>query len=103
MNFCLPSLEAFYDATSLEHIIAFLTHISLYGTLNALICHAFLTTLRGPAKEWYTCLKLLSISSFAQLTKKFKLHFLRNVHSRSLVVILLKLKQHDETLSDFVT
>ncbi|THU59543.1 hypothetical protein C4D60_Mb07t03200 [Musa balbisiana] len=66
-----PSIDAMlasqdYLSTNLiEHTIAFYTQIFLYGTLNALMCSAFLIMPRGPALEWYTSLKLLSFSSFA--------------------------------------
>lgn len=93
MNFYLSSIEAFDSSTDLvEYNPAFYTHMSLYDTSNVLICRAFPKTLRGPTREWYTYLKLLSIGSFGQLINEFKLYFLRNIRPRSSVVMLFKLK-----------
>ncbi|THU64573.1 hypothetical protein C4D60_Mb01t27880 [Musa balbisiana] len=57
--------------------------------------------LRGLVREWCTHLKLLLVGSFAQLTKEFKLYYLRNVCLRLSMVMLLEVKQgEEETLFD---
>lgn len=64
---------------------------------------AFPTTLRGSTIKWYAYLKPLSISSFAQLEKEFKLYFLRNVRPRPATMMLLGLRQgKEEILANFV-
>lgn len=72
--------------------------MSLYSTSNALICCTFPTTFRGSVRELYAHPKILSINSFTQLTKEFKLHFLNNVHLRPIMTMLLRLKQGEEEI-----
>lgn len=68
------------------------------------MCRVFSTILKSLIRKWYAHLKLLSISSFVELAKEFKLHFLRNVHPRPMVVMLLRFGQgEEEILLDFVT
>lgn len=96
MNFCLLSLEAFDGRFDLVvHTTTFLAQISLYGTLDNLMCWAFLTIPRGSMREWYNRLKPLSISFFMQLTKEFELHFINDI---------ARVRQReDESLSNFIT
>lgn len=88
-------LEAFDDSSDLgEHMV----------TKDALMYCMFPTTLRGLAWEWYSRLKPLSISSFAQLAKEFELYFLANVCPKLSMMVLLRPRQmEDEPISHFVT
>ncbi|RWW77842.1 hypothetical protein BHE74_00013957 [Ensete ventricosum] len=103
-NFRLPVLEHYDRSTdTLNNIATFRAHMALYDTSDSLMCWAFPTTLRGPARMWYSRLKSSSISSYNYLAKEFELNFMVSSRPRPTPASLLGLAQgSNEPLAQFV-
>ena len=69
-KFKMPSLDS-YDRTShpCDHIATFKTTMHLQGVPDEIICRAFPTTLKGPARVWFSKIPPNSVSSFDELSK----------------------------------
>ncbi|RRT39202.1 hypothetical protein B296_00031035 [Ensete ventricosum] len=93
-QFSAPSLGTLRGSTDpSEHITTFRTQMALYETSDSLMCQAFPTTLRGPARMWYSRLRPSSILSFDSLAKEFELNFMASSHPRPTTASLLGLAQ----------
>lgn len=60
----------------LDHLEAYKMHMNLQATLDEIMCRAFLTTIKGPARVWFSPLKPGSISNFTELSRQFIGYFI---------------------------
>ena len=76
-KFKMPFLDS-YDGTRdpFNHITTFKTTMHLQGVPNEIMCKAFLTTLKGPARVWFNKIPPNTVSSFKDLSKLFVNNFI---------------------------
>ena len=76
-KFKMPSLDL-YDGTrdSFDHIATFKTTMHLQRVPNEIMYRAFPTTLKGPARIWFSKIPPNSVSSFKELSKLFFNNFI---------------------------
>ena len=68
------------------------------------MCRAFLTTLKGLARVWFSRLMPNSIGTFKELCAKFALHFIGGHRYKKSTAYLISIKQReDETLRSYIT
>uniref|UniRef100_A0A2N9J3I5 Integrase catalytic domain-containing protein n=1 Tax=Fagus sylvatica TaxID=28930 RepID=A0A2N9J3I5_FAGSY len=104
-KFRMPSLENF-DGTKdpLDHLESFKTMMCLQGVPDEIMCRAFPTTLKGPARIWFKKLIPGSVGSFAQLSRSFFNHFSGGQRCGRPTTHLLNVKQREgETLRSYLT
>ena len=76
----------------------------LQGVLNEIMCRAFLTTLKGPARVWFSKIPHNSVSSFEELSKLFVNNFIGGQrHKRSSSSLLTIEQGENESLWFFIT
>ena len=77
-KFKLPSLDS-YNGTQdpFDHIATFKTTMHLQGVPDEIMCRAFPTTLKGPARVWFNKIPPNSVSSFEELSKLFVNNFIK--------------------------
>ena len=84
-KFKLPSLDSF-DGTRdpFDHIATFKTTMHLQGVPIEIMCRAFPTTLKAPARVWFSKIPPNLVSSFEDLSKLFVNNFIGGQrHKRS--------------------
>ena len=76
-KFKIPSLDS-YEGTRdpFDHIATFKTTMHLQEVPDEIMCRAFLTTLQGPARVWFSKIPPNSVSSFEELSKLFINNFI---------------------------
>ena len=68
-KFRMPQIES-YDGVKypLDHLETFKTLIHLQGVPDEIMCRAFPTTLKGPARIWFSKLTPNSVNTFKELS-----------------------------------
>ena len=88
----------------LDHLESFKTLMHLQGMADEIMCRAFLTTLKGPTKVWFSKLTPNSISSLKDLSMQFASHFIRGHRYKKSTACLMSIKQREEeTLRSYIT
>ena len=103
-KFHMPQEES-YDISKdlLDHLESFKTLMHLQGVADEIICRAFLTTLKGPARVWFSRLTLNSIGTFKELCAQFSSHFIKGHMYKKPIACLMSIKQwEDETLRLYI-
>ncbi|XP_065632979.1 uncharacterized protein LOC136068963 [Quercus suber] len=76
----------------------------LQGVPDEIMCRAFPTTLKGPARVWFSKLPPNSVSSFGELSKLFVNNFIGGQRHRRSTSSLLTIEQgENESLRSFIT
>ena len=104
-KFRMPTLETFDGSKDpLDHLESFKTMMCLQGVPDEIMCRAFPTTLKGPARIWFKKLTSSSVGSFAQLSRLFFNHFIGGQRCGWPTTHLLNVKQKEgETLRSYHT
>ena len=68
------------------------------------MCRTFPTTLKGPARIWFSKLTSNSISTFKELIAQFASHFIGGHRYKKSTACLMSIKQwEEETLKSYIT
>ena len=92
-KFQMPQIES-YDGVNdpLDHLETFKTLIHLQGVPDEIMCRAFPTTLKGPARIWFSRLMLNSINTFKELSAQFTSHFIGGHRYKKSTACLMSIK-----------
>ena len=76
-KFCMPQIKSYDEVKDpLDHLETFKTLMHLQGVPDEIMCRAFPTTLKGPARIWFSRLTPSSINTFKELSAQFTSHFI---------------------------
>ena len=104
-KFRMPQVEN-YDVNKdlLDQLESFNTMMHLQRILDEIMCRAFPTTLKGPARIWFSRLTPNSISSFKKLSTQFASHFIGGYRYKKSTACLMNIEQReDEMLRFYIT
>ena len=103
-KFLMPQIESYDEAKDpLDQLESFKTLMHLQGVADEIMCKAFPTTLKGPARIWFSKLTLNSIWIFKELSAQFASHFIGGHRYRKSIACLMSINQReDETLRSYV-
>ena len=94
-----------YDGNKdpLDHLESFKTLMHLQGVPDEIMCKTFPTTLKGPARIWFSRLTPDSISTFKELSTQFASYFIEGHRYKKSTACLISIKQReDETLRSYI-
>ena len=101
----MPQIES-YDGVKdpLDHLETFKTLMYFQEVADEIMCRAFPTTLKGPARIWFSRLTPNSINTFKELSFQFTSHFIGGHRYKKFIVCLMSIKQwEDKTLRSYIT
>ena len=104
-KFRMPQIES-YDGVKdpLNHLETFKTLMHLQGVPNEIMCRVFPTTVKGPARIWFSRLTSNSVNIFKELSAQFTSHFIGGHRYKRSTTCLMSIKQReDETLRSYTT
>ena len=79
LNVRQPHLESYEGLTNPDdHLACFLNTLQLHNFSDAILCKLFSSILKGVARTWFNQLPCGSVSSFADLSARFKRYFMTN-------------------------
>ena len=77
-KFKMPSLDSYNGMCEpFDHIATFKTMMHLQEVPDEIMCRAFPTTLKGPARVWFNKIPPNTMGSFEELSKLFVNNFIR--------------------------
>ncbi|XP_043699977.1 uncharacterized protein LOC122650646 [Telopea speciosissima] len=104
-GFKMPAIEQYAGTADIEnHLETFKSLMFFQGTLDAIMCRAFPSTLKEAARQWFTRLRPRSLTNFVELGRAFLAHFVSSRIHKKTTANLLAIKQcPDESTRDFLT
>ena len=92
-KFLMPQIKS-YDGVKdpFDHLETFKTLKHLQGVPDEIMCKAFPTTLKGPARVWFNRLTPNSINTFKELSALFISHFIGGHRYKKSTACLMHIK-----------
>ena len=92
-KFRMPHMDS-YDGVKdpLDHLETFKTLMHLQGVVDAIMCRAFPTILKGAARIWFSWLAPNSINTFKELSAQFTTHFIGGHRCKKSTTCLMNIK-----------
>ena len=92
-KFRMPQMETYNGSKDpLDHLESFKTLMHLQGMADETMCKAFLTTLKGPARIWFSMLTPNFISTSKELSAQFASHFIKGHRYKKSTAYLMNIK-----------
>ena len=93
----MPQVESYNRSNDLlDHLESFKTLMHLQGVADEIMCRAFLTTLKGPGRVWFSKLMPNSIGTFKKLSAQFASHFIGGHRYKKSIACLMNIKQRED-------